>query len=267
MPYRFRAHIFWKDNSPGHPEWASQQVTQRLTMAFHLNEGAMNEEVSEHHANGLEWTCNVFVPDESKDIIDDFYAHLLAESSRMETKVIEPETEEGETEYLPSWMDVHYCFNDVNQPCHQPYLTFQTPIPDQPEPDNLCETSPAWVSQVWPANSYVKDDNKIWKAKENNTFTWIKPATTGDGAISWDFVKDCAEEPPVEPPPPEEPENPCEGVAAWTNTQHWSTYSVGDRRTDGGKLWECHNPQWAQSYAPSSAWGYLAWTFVADCSI
>jgi hypothetical protein len=45
MAYRYRAHIFWKDNSPGFAQWASDQVAQRLTMAFHLNEGAMNEEL------------------------------------------------------------------------------------------------------------------------------------------------------------------------------------------------------------------------------
>jgi hypothetical protein len=137
----------------------------------------------------------VFVPDESQAILEDFFNHLMAESVRMTTKVIEPENEEGETEYLPSWMDIHHCFNGVNQPCEQPYMTYSTPIPEEPveppaEPD-LCDTTAAWVSQVYPAGTYVKSDNKIWKAKANNTFTWIKPALTGDGAISWEFVKDC----------------------------------------------------------------------------
>jgi hypothetical protein len=53
-------------HSPGHAQWAGQQVEQRLTMAFHLNEGARNEERSEFGSpDGYEWTCNVFVPDES----------------------------------------------------------------------------------------------------------------------------------------------------------------------------------------------------------
>ena len=53
MAYRFRANIYWDSDptsmyhSPGHAQWAGQQVEQRLTMAFHLNEGARNEERSE----------------------------------------------------------------------------------------------------------------------------------------------------------------------------------------------------------------------------
>lgn len=66
----------------------------------------------------------------------------------------------------------------------------EPPVEPPAEPD-LCSTSPAWTSQVYPAGTHVKSDSKIWKAKSYNTFTWIKPALTGDGSLSWSFVKDC----------------------------------------------------------------------------
>ena len=207
MAYRYRAHIYWKDNSPGFAQWASDQVAQRLTMAFHLNEGAMNEERSENIiVNDFEWECNVFVPDESQAILEDFFAHMLSQEVRMETKVIEPETEEGETEYLPSWMDLHHCFNGENQPCEQPYMSFATDIPepqeppvDPPDEPDLCETTADWnISNATQYQTdfgagldvYVKHNNAIWKAK-SGSHLWIAPAHDGNGAYSWEWVKDC----------------------------------------------------------------------------
>ena len=57
----------------------------------------------------------------------------------------------------------------------------------------------------------------------------------------------------------------CGNTPSWDVYQHWSTYSVGDMRVHDDALYECHDPQWAQSYAPSSPYGYLAWTHVTDC--
>lgn len=64
------------------------------------------------------------------------------------------------------------------------------------------------------------------------------------------------------------PKSSSAGVSCtpWSPTQHWSTYTLGDKRSDGGKYWKCINTSWAQSYAPSSAWGYLGWTQIASCS-
>lgn len=56
--------------------------------------------------------------------------------------------------------------------------------------------------------------------------------------------------------------SPC---IAWNPSQHWSTYSLGDKRSDGGKYWRCINPSWAQSYAPSSTWGYMGWEISTTC--
>jgi hypothetical protein len=59
--------------------------------------------------------------------------------------------------------------------------------------NNLCTDSPQWSSSNWSlyvVGFYVKDNSKIWRAK-NTTHTWIQPALTGDGSISWEFIQDC----------------------------------------------------------------------------
>jgi hypothetical protein len=56
----------------------------------------------------------------------------------------------------------------------------------------------------------------------------------------------------------------CDGVALWDANQHWSTYSIGDRRVDEGKLYECNNP--AFSYLkPSTDTQAYGWTYIGDC--
>jgi chitodextrinase len=50
----------------------------------------------------------------------------------------------------------------------------------------------------------------------------------------------------------------------WDPDQNWTTYKVGDRRVNAGKVWECTNI--AYSYLePSGPWGHFGWTFVQDC--
>lgn len=121
----------------------------------------------------------------------------------------------------------------------------------------------------WQLDDIVDHNGKYWKSGVAVN-TW-EPGATGIGDDIWDEVD--VNGIPVEEGGGGDPgggggtTNPCEGVVAWDQNQHWSTYQVGDRRTDGGKLWECHTPQWAQSYAPSSQWGNLAWTFIADCVV
>ena len=204
MAYRFRAHIFWDSNpasmyySPGHAQWAGEQVEQRLTMAFHLNEGARNEERSEFGSpDGYEWTCNVFVPDESQAIMEDFFNHLLAESVRMTTKVIEGE---GEVEYLPSWMDIHHCHNGINQPCEQPYMTFSTPLPQDPPvapPANQCDSIAVWDANEGYTNMAIGDLRKVevegvWKvyAVKNLGFVHYDPSGP-NGHYGWTYQYDC----------------------------------------------------------------------------
>jgi hypothetical protein len=171
-------------------------------MAFHLNEGARNEERSEFSSpDGYEWTCNVFVPDESQAILEDFFAHLMAESIRMTTKVIEPENEEGETEYLPSWMDIHHCFNEVNQPCEQPYMTFSTPLPDEPgdpePPANPCDSIAVWddnedYNQMEVGQLRKVLVNGVWKVYAVKDLGFVHYDPSGpNGHYGWEYQYDC----------------------------------------------------------------------------
>ena len=60
-------------------------------------------------------------------------------------------------------------------------------------PGDLCDTAEAWNSANWGSYTVgyiVKHNNGIYEAK-NTTHTWIAPAKTGDGAISWTWIKDC----------------------------------------------------------------------------
>jgi hypothetical protein len=60
--------------------------------------------------------------------------------------------------------------------------------------NNLCDAD-AWDGNNWLSyqvvGSLVKYDNKIWVSKLPISHTWIAPALTGNGAISWEFVQDC----------------------------------------------------------------------------
>jgi hypothetical protein len=52
-------------------------------------------------------------------------------------------------------------------------------------------TPTQWVSANWAQyvlNYEVLANGKIWKVK-GVTHTWIQPAMTGNGAISWAFVR------------------------------------------------------------------------------
>ena len=58
--------------------------------------------------------------------------------------------------------------------------------------------------------------------------------------------------------------NPCREVNPWDPNQHWSTYTLGDLRTNDGRLWECIDI--AYSYLePSSPHGHYGWNFIANC--
>ena len=199
MAYRYRANIFFKESSPaGLAQWCSDQVNQRLTMSFHMNEGALNEEKTKHEVvDNRHWRADVFVPDEAQAIMDDFWAQIMTQTTHMETRVIEPEEEEGEPEYEQSWMDVHHCWHDVGGACMPPHMTFETPLPEPP--GDLCDTTDDWdIANATQYQTdfgngldvYVKHDNAIWKAK-SGSHLWIAPSHTGDGSISWEHVKDC----------------------------------------------------------------------------
>ena len=86
-------------------------------------------------------------------------------------------------------------YNDVMYKCIQPHMTLIGWEPDKTpalweEVQQQGELPPQWISSNWlqyVVGFRVQDDGKIWEAK-NTSHTWIKPALTGDGAISWLFI-------------------------------------------------------------------------------
>ena len=44
----------------------------------------------------------------------------------------------------------------------------------------------------------------------------------------------------------------------WDPAQHWETYTLGDLRTNGSRLWECIDITYS-FWEPSGPQGYLGW--------
>ena len=56
----------------------------------------------------------------------------------------------------------------------------------------------------------------------------------------------------------------CDTTPAWNSAQFWTTYEPGDKRVDGGYLWNLKTP--AFSYLkPSGAFGHIAWEKIGTC--
>ena len=58
----------------------------------------------------------------------------------------------------------------------------------------------------------------------------------------------------------------CAGVPEWLQSQVWNSYTIGDKRLNGGYMWNLKNPAYSQ-FEPSSWWGHFAWEKIASCSI
>lgn len=56
----------------------------------------------------------------------------------------------------------------------------------------------------------------------------------------------------------------CETVKEWDVNDHWTTYSLGDKRTNAGKLWEVINVGFTY-YEPSGTYGSYGWKYLKDC--
>ena len=54
-----------------------------------------------------------------------------------------------------------------------------------------------------------------------------------------------------------------EEYKTWSATDHWTTYTIGDKRIDAGKLWECINVGFSY-YQPSSVNGHYGWKYLKD---
>lgn len=117
MTYRFRATLKFNQDGIDNDiaQWCDDQASQRMDMAFHLNEGAKNEEPSFHQVenNGEIWKCDIFVPDSEKDILEDLFTQIESIWSNIAT----PQSEEE----IQSRMDIHICHNAENEPCEAPY--------------------------------------------------------------------------------------------------------------------------------------------------
>lgn len=92
-------------------------------------------------------------------------------------------------------------FNDKLYKCLQSHNTQQDWIPDKTPAlweEVITETEekpPQWVSgdyYKYKVGTQVYNKGQIWEAI-NLTHTWIEPALSGNGAISWKFVKDWVE--------------------------------------------------------------------------
>ena len=123
MSYRFRANLIMTADGKhnGIAQWCDDQAAQRMSMAFHMNEDAINEEPSFHEVreDGWRWACDMFVLDKDKAILEDLYAHIEA--------IWYYTTSKGEGEEKErSRMDLHYCRHKEGGPCDQPYMVKET---------------------------------------------------------------------------------------------------------------------------------------------
>jgi len=57
----------------------------------------------------------------------------------------------------------------------------------------------------------------------------------------------------------------CSSYSAWNPNQDWTTYRVGDKKTNAGKLWECRNIAYSY-WEPSGPYGHFGWTNVGECN-
>jgi hypothetical protein len=84
--------------------------------------------------------------------------------------------------------------------------------------------------------------------KHQSVSSWTPVATLG---VLWKYYQ-------------EQQTDDCEGVKEWTASDHWTTYIIGDRRVDGGALWEVKNVAYTY-YQPSGTYGNFGWTKIKDC--
>ena len=61
---------------------------------------------------------------------------------------------------------------------------------------------------------------------------------------------------------PDTPNATCEGLKEWSASDSWTTYTVGDRRTYNGKVYQVTAVSWTES-APATANGSYSWKEVA----
>lgn len=55
-------------------------------------------------------------------------------------------------------------------------------------------------------------------------------------------------------------------IPDWDSTQEWTTYTLGDRRKNGDKIWELHDVGFSY-HEPSGEHGHHGWTFIDDYKV
>lgn len=62
-----------------------------------------------------------------------------------------------------------------------------------------------------------------------------------------------------------DPNLQCDGATEWDADQDWTEYSVGDLRTNAGKLWSCINVAYSY-HEPSGPYGHFGWQDMGACT-
>ena len=173
MNYRFRARLKFNQNGIDNSiaQWANDQASQRMDMAFHINPNARNTEESYHNIkqNGDMWECNIFVPEGEQAILEDLFAQLESIWSNIK----KPENEEE----IQSFMDIHKCYNDENKPCEKPYMVKRETYSNEIE---------EWVQPEGSHDAYMTGDRVTY-----NGDTWestVDNNTWEPGVYGWNVI-------------------------------------------------------------------------------
>ena len=116
MAWRFRCNLRFQPGS-GMAAWAKAQNDVRLGQAYHLNEGALNEERSAHSIEADTYIADFIFPE--KALADDTFATMTAGSVTAWLRPNEGEVAPG-VEGAKSWVDVHECAHEQAGSCPSP---------------------------------------------------------------------------------------------------------------------------------------------------
>jgi len=170
MTHRFRAKLKFNSDgiTNGIAQWCDDQASQRMDMAFHLNQGQRNEEPSYHNIqnNGEAWECDIFVPDSEKAILEDLFAQIESIWSNIQT----PQSEDD----VESYMDIHICHNAEGKACETPYMrkeetytTTESGYPEWQQPEGSHDAYNTGDIVTYEGETYISTiDGNTWSPTE-----------------------------------------------------------------------------------------------------